>query len=203
MIVFLIKRLKQSKKINKFIFATTTLQQDDELVESVLDENVDIFRGDCNDLVNRYLNAAEQHKLDFVVRVTGDCPLVDGETLDYCIDQCVQFDGFDLATTKGNFPVGIDFEIYSSKAMHDLAKNNLTNEEREHLTLGFYQRSETYTIRKLRPPAHWPNLNQHLTVDTKEDYKFVCSIVDSFENHLINVPTLLDKAETLLHSKMN
>lgn len=200
MIVFLIKRLKQSKKISRFIFATTTLKEDNQLVKEVLEEKINIFRGQCDDVVNRYVNAADQHDLDYVVRVTGDCPLADGESLDYCIERCEELNGFDLATTKGYFPVGIDFEIYRAKSMKALAKNNLTKDEREHLTLGFYNRKELFNISRLRPPEHWPRIKKHFTVDTREDYNFIRSIIDPVESKFMDIPTILNKADALIKS---
>lgn len=198
MIVFLIKRLKRSKKIRWFILATTTLKEDNQLVKKVLDEEIGIFRGHRDDLVNRYMNAADEYDLDYVVRVTGDCPLVDGESLDYCIERCEKLDGFDLATTKGNFPVGIDFEIYRAESMKVLAKDNLTKDEREHLTLGFYNRKELFNIRQLRPPEHWPRIAKHLTVDTRDDYNLIRSLVDPVESQFMDIPTLLNKIDALI-----
>jgi spore coat polysaccharide biosynthesis protein SpsF len=198
MIVFLLKRLKQSKKINRFIFATTTLKEDNLLVEKVKEENVDIFRGQCEDVVNRYVSAADQHDLDYVVRVTGDCPLVDGDSLDYCIELCEELYGYDLATTKGYFPVGIDFEVYKSKSMKVLEKSELTKDEREHVTLAFYNRQEQFNISQLHPPEHWPFITKHLTVDTKDDYNFICSIVDREESNFITIPMILNKVNALL-----
>ena len=202
MIVFLIKRLKQSKKIRWFILATTTLREDNQLVKKVQDEKIEIYRGHRDDLVNRYVNAADEYDLDYVVRVTGDCPLVDGESLDYCIERCEELDGFDLATTKGNFPVGIDFEIYRTESMKVLAKNNLSEDEREHLTLGFYNRKEMFNIRRLRPPKHWPLIGKHLTVDTRNDYNLIRSLIDPVGSQFVDVPTLLNKADALIKSKM-
>lgn len=198
MIVYLLKRIKQSKKINRFIFATTTLKEDNQLVEKVKEQNVEIFRGQCNDVVKRFVNAADQHDIDYVVRVTGDCPLVDGESLDYCIGICEELYEFDLATTKGYFPVGIDFEIYKAKSMKALDKTKLTKDEREHLTLAFYNCKKKFNIKPILPPENWPRCTKHLTVDTKDDYNFIRSIVDFEKSKSIDIPTILKKVNALL-----
>jgi spore coat polysaccharide biosynthesis protein SpsF len=195
MIVFLIKRLKQSEKIHRFILATTTLKEDNQLVSEVKKEKVNIFRGQCDDVVSRYIDAADRHKLDYVVRVTGDCPLVDGQSLDHCIELCERLNDFDLASTKGYFPVGIDFEIYKAKSMKVLSRSELTRDEREHLTLGFYNRKDKFTLSPLLPPEHWPPIVNHLTVDTEADYHFIQSIVDFQKNTLIDIPTILRKVQ--------
>jgi spore coat polysaccharide biosynthesis protein SpsF (cytidylyltransferase family) len=200
MIVLLIKRLKQSKRISRFILATTTLKEDDQLVEKVLKENINIFRGQCDDVVHRYVKAADQYGIEYVVRVTGDCPLVDGKSLDYCIERCEELNGFDLATTKGNFPVGIDFEIFKAKSMKALAKKKLTKDEREHLTLGFYNREDQFKISRLQPPKHWPRFTKHLTVDTKDDYNFIRLITDSVGSKFIDIPTIINNAKALMNS---
>ena len=200
MIVFLIKRLKQSQKIKCFILATTTLKEENQLVKKALDEKIEIFRGHRDDLVNRYVNAADKYDLDYVVRVTGDCPLVDGESLDYCIGQCEESDDFDLATTKGNFPVGIDFEIYRAESMKALAKKTLTKDEREHLTLGFYNRQGLFNIKWICPPEHWPRIAKHITVDTRDDYNLIRSLVGPEESPFMDVAAILNKVDSLIQS---
>jgi len=152
MLTFLIRRLKTSQKINKLILATTKLSADDALAKLAKNEGINVFRGDENDVIKRFVEASNAENIEYVVRITGDCPFVDGDTLDYCIEQCDKYD-FDLATTKTYFPTGIDFEIYKASVMQHLHETLLTIEEREHLTLPIYNRAKEYKIFDIQPPV--------------------------------------------------
>ena len=69
----------------RVIRATTDLPVDDELATLAAREKIGVFRGSESDLVARYVGAAEQFGLDTVARVTGDCPFVDAELVDWCL----------------------------------------------------------------------------------------------------------------------
>lgn len=196
MIALLIRRLKKSTMVSRIILATTELPEDDRLVELAQSEEIDCFRGDTNNVVKRFVQAAETFHLEYVVRVTGDCPFVDGPTLDYCLQICDRHD-FDIASTKTRFPVGIDFEIYRAEAMQHLHKEQLTPEEREHLTLGMYNRPSQHTILPLYPPSEWESTDTHFTVDTRNDYLFAQQIVETFDSIFFTIEDLICRANTL------
>lgn len=177
MITYLIRRLKPSKLADAIVFATTDLPEDDKLAEIVEKEGIPVFRGANNDVVERYVNAAKHFGFDYVVRVTGDCPFVDADTLDFCIERCKELDEFDLASTKKVFPIGIDYEIYRSDTMEKIhLQNTLSASEREHLTLYYYNNPTSYKIIYLHPQKNWGCDDCVFTVDTAEDYAFARSI---------------------------
>lgn len=194
MILFLIKRLKNSRLADKIILATTLLSEDDNLAAITEAEGIHVFRGDENDVIQRFVDAANYYNTEYVVRITGDCPFVDGKSLDYCLEQCNQLKSFDIASTKGQFPVGIDYEIYKSKTIETLNKENLTSEEREHLTLPIYNRPERFVIHKLYPPQSWKNISTTFTVDTEKDYLSAQDFVKSLGSIYFEIPKLLEYA---------
>jgi len=192
MITFLIRRLKTSEKVKKIILATTELKTDDILAKAAENEDIKVFRGNENDVVKRFVDTASIEKIEYVVRVTADCPFVDGYTLDYCIDKCDQYGLFDLATTKTCFPVGIDFEIYNAITMEKLHNDHsLTKDEREHLTLPIYNRADQFNILYIVPPDFWPKPIVALTVDTRDDYYLAKKITGNFKDIYFSVESLL------------
>ena len=169
MIIFLLERIRVTQGVSKIIFATTTLPEDDKLTQVVKEAGFTVFRGANENVVKRYVDAAHEHDLDYVVRVTGDCPFVDAETLDYCLTSARQQMPFDLASTKGRFPVGIDYEIYKASVMAGLhTTGKLDASEREHLTLYMYNHSDRFKLVHLEPRAEWL-INGTFTVDNEED----------------------------------
>lgn len=193
-IVFLIRRLQRTQLAAPIILATTNLGEDDTLSSIVENEGVAVFRGDSDDVVKRYVDAADAFAIDYVVRVTGDCPFTDADTIDYCLKRCNAWNNFDLATTKTLFPVGIDYEIYNARKMREIhCSGKLNKEEREHLTLYFYNNEHLFNIKKLHPPEKWIYREQAFTIDTEDDYRRAQQIVRSFSNIYFSVEDVIRK----------
>lgn len=190
MILFLLERLKKSHLLQNLILATTTLPTDDILSSLVSSAGYLVFRGDPYNLVNRYLDASEHYKIDTIIRVTGDCPFIDGEVLDYCIERCSE-EEFDLATTKSIFPVGIDCEIFSRENLINISKKKLGKEHQEHLTLYFYENREKYKLISITPPSFWQDDLHIYTVDTQKDYEKTKKITEHFQSTDFTVKELI------------
>ena len=79
-----------------------------------------------------------------------DCPFVDHETLDYCIEESMMKGPFDLSTTKGYFPTGIDYEIVRLSTLQKIEKREISAEDKEHLTLHIYNNSAEFKQAKTK-----------------------------------------------------
>lgn len=192
MVVFLIRRLHNNSRSGLLHFATTDLPDDDWLASVVEAEGVPVFRGSNEDVMQRYVDAAQQFGIECVIRITADCPFVDAETLDYCLDRCETFGEFDLATTKGLFPVGIDFEIYNASSMRALHESGLPDaSDREHLTKYFYDHPDRYDIRRIEPDPAWVCTTRAFTVDTEADYAWAQQAADRFDTIRFRVSDLI------------
>lgn len=190
MIIFLMERIRAVSKNNDLVFATTNLAADDELASIVATAGFEVFRGANHDVVRRFVNAADSYKWDYVVRITGDCPFVDSETLNYCLTEARKRIPFDILSTKNHFPIGIDFEIYRCGALSNLHLNQeLSEEDREHLTLFMYNHPELFEALPLRPKNEW-RCDKAFTVDTPEDYLFVQNVVRDLGRNDFNIADL-------------
>lgn len=193
MIVFLLRRVRGAK-LGKVVVATTTTTADDRLAEIVLAERIPVFRGSEDDVVERYVGAARQFGFDVVARLTADCPFVDAELTDWCLARTAEFDRFDLATTKGRFPVGLDVEVYRAERMAALdSSGRLNAEEREHLTLHLYNNSDEFAVRRIAPPNDWAVTDRHFTVDTQADYDDARDLVEKFGTVDFSIPAMLQR----------
>jgi spore coat polysaccharide biosynthesis protein SpsF len=194
MVLFLLKRL-QPLKDGKLVLATTDLESDNELAAIAEAEGFAVYRGDGSDVVARYVDAARHFDLDTVVRVTGDCPFIDAALVEWCIARASQGGHFDLATTKGNFPVGLDAEIYHAGRMAQLcSERDLSPSDREHLTLYFYNHRDEFVVRGISPPPGWLSTKQRFTVDTPDDYAVAQKLASSFDRFDFSLDALLTKA---------
>lgn len=193
MIILLLKRIQSVQKIHKLTLATTTLKQDDLLAEIVEENGFEVFRGSSADVVQRYVDVAILQDLDYVVRVTGDCPFVSGELIDYCLNYMNENYQFDLISTKGCFPVGLDCEIYSVKTMLKINElKHLSTEDREHLTLYIYKNPSHFQIIPVAPKKEWI-CKEIFTVDTFDDLKKAREIYSHFGNYNFTLDALIGR----------
>ena len=149
-----------------------------------------MFRGADADVAGRYLAAARKFGLDWIVRVTGDCPFVDAESLDYCLGQWSPRERCDLISTKGVFPVGIDYELFSTTTL-ETEWPKMTDEEKEHLTLRFYRPELAFAVKRFVRPSAWPQVAGSYLVDTPSDYDRAQALVRALGSRRFSVDELL------------
>ncbi len=176
------ERIKQSKKIDQLLLATSTDPQDQAIQDHCKLVNLECFRGNLNDVLDRFYQAAKPWKPDHVVRLTGDCPLVD-PTL---IDEIIQFHlngKFDYTSNSLNptFPDGLDCEVIRASALEIAWKEATLKTEREHVTPFFYQHPKRFKIGDFQSPENYSHLRW--TVDEADDFKLITEIYKSLYPH--------------------
>lgn len=190
MILFLLERLKPSKGV-QIVFATTELETDDDLADVVRKSGTPVFRGSADDLIARYVAAADRFGFEVVGRVTGDCPFVNAELVNYCVGKLGGLDGFDLVSTKGAFPVGLDIELYRASTMKRVFDTApLTDADREHLTLYLYNHANQFSLHTLPCPPEWQCAGRTFTVDTFSDLEEAREIASKFKSPVFPLSAL-------------
>ncbi|MDA9199962.1 hypothetical protein N9O47_02500 [Candidatus Pelagibacter sp.] len=111
-IEIILKRLNKSKLLNQIILATSTDTRNKILVDHVESLGFACIEGSDTDVLNRYIQAAEKTNADIIVRITGDCPLVDPVLVDECIRgfQDSKVDYYSNISPP-TFPDGLDIEV--------------------------------------------------------------------------------------------
>ena len=130
-IQIVIRRIKKLKNINEIILATSTDKADNVFVNIANKEKVKIFRGSLNDVANRYYECAKKHKLDYIVRVTGDALLCDEEMLDKAISSHIRSSS-DVTFIK-NMPYGTAKEVISFETLKVINDTSNIKENTEYL----------------------------------------------------------------------
>ena len=85
MIIHEIERIKRSKYIDQLLLATSLNESDDALVEKCKQNEIVVFRGDLENVLDRFYQACAKYNPDHIVRLTGDCPLIDWNIIDSVI----------------------------------------------------------------------------------------------------------------------
>lgn len=177
MIIRQIERILKSEKIGKLILATSTDSSDDALEEICKINSTECFRGDLNDVLKRFYFAADKYKPENVVRLTGDCPVIDPEIIDKTINYHIS-ERFDYTTNalEPTFPDGLDVEIMKFSVLKQAFENAELTSQREHVTPYIYNNPDKFKIGILKNTEDLSNLRW--TVDEKEDYDFITKIYD-------------------------
>jgi len=174
----MLERLRRAKGIHKVVVATSSEKEDDPLAELCLTENVHCFRGDLEDVLDRVFHAAKPYEPDSVLRLTGDCPLIDPEILEDLIDFFTNGE-FDYAsnTLRPTWPDGLDAELFNFQTLEDAWRNAVLASEREHVTPYIYKRPGAFKLGSFESSL---NLSHHRwTVDYEEDFELVRRIYEA------------------------
>jgi glutamate-1-semialdehyde 2,1-aminomutase len=178
MIGVLLSRLSYSKYIDKIVLATSSDIRNTPLVEFVNQLNYDVYQGSESDVLDRYYQAALKYSPDVVVRITGDCPLVDPEVVDSVIKTFKMSDvDYVCNTNPPTYPDGLDVEVFSFSALKTAWKEAKNIYDREHVTSFIYE-SERFKIKNVASSVD--HSNERWTVDEPEDYEVIKYIFEHF-----------------------
>ncbi len=172
-----VNRLRQCALVGRLVLATSDLAQDDPIAALGLQLGVDVFRGSESDVLDRYHGAAEAFQAEHVMRVTGDCPLIDPEVCDLVIAEYFKR-GLDYCATGPTFAEGLDCEVFSRSALDASWRQARLRSEREHVTL--YIRNNPGEHRCLFLAQERDCGHYRLTVDEAADFEVVAHVLTHF-----------------------
>lgn len=191
MIELLLGRLSQSKEIDQIIIASSEDKKNDELEKFANKIGYECYRGSENDVLSRYYQAAKSVKADVIVRITGDCPLVDSALVDECIKQYKK-SGVDYLsnTITPTYPDGLDVEVLSFAALEKAQEEAKLDFDREHVT-PFIRNESKFTKKGL---THTKDLSGfRWTVDEIEDFQVITNVFEYFSpDYLFGWEQVLD-----------
>mgnify|MGYP001196473203 CR=1 FL=1 len=177
-IELLLTRLSKSSELDTIVVATSDESQNDQLQSVVESLGYQCTRGSEKDVLDRFYQSAKSVDADAIVRITGDCPLVDPVLVDQCIQAYKKshvdyFSNIDPAT----FPDGLDIEVMSFSSI-ERANNETSSEfDREHVT-PYIRNSSLFTKDSI---SHAEDLSDYRwSVDEPEDLIVVTNIFKHF-----------------------
>jgi spore coat polysaccharide biosynthesis protein SpsF len=180
MIIRQISRIQSAKNIGKIVVATTRREDDDLLVSTLLENEIDIYRGATDDVISRYVEVIRKFQAKTVIRLTADCPLVMPELIDDMIEEFANNNWDYLSNTiSPTYPDGLDIEIFNSTSLMSLYSMDLTNLEKEHVTLGFHNRNKRFILQNHHSGIDYSNMRW--TVDYPEDLEFIRQVYLNFQ----------------------
>lgn len=183
MIWHVINRTKLSKMTQQIILATTKNYEDKKLLDMA--NNCDIFSyiGKSRDVLSRFYDCAKFFDADPIIRITGDCPMIDPKLIDKMIRFYLK-NKFDYVsnTIIPTYPDGLDIEVFSFKTLEKSMKNAKLNSEREHVTSYIKNNPKKFHLYNYRNKIDLSNLRW--TVDEEKDLKLIKMIYSKMKPKL-------------------
>jgi spore coat polysaccharide biosynthesis protein SpsF len=167
----IIERLSYSKFISKIIVATTDSEADNKLIDWLINEKIDFFRGKEEDVLDRYFNAAINFNAENILRVTSDDPFKDPVIIDKVIEFFLN-ENLDFAYNNNpvSYPEGLDVEVFKFDALKIAHCNSQNSFQREHVTQYFYNNPELFKQKNLKNDTDYSSYRW--TLDSYEDLLF-------------------------------
>lgn len=186
-----IRRLRQSAS-GEVVLATTGNAEDDALTAIARRLGVRVFRGDRDDVLGRYVAAAEAFALDPVIRATGDNPFVDIHAPARLLAALRESDA-DYVRENG-LPLGAAVEAVTLDALRRSAAHADEPPDREHVTTYLRRHSDQFRVRVIEAPRALQSADLSFTVDLPEDLRRVRELFKMSRSNLPGVARLIAAA---------
>ena len=173
---YLIYRFQNAKTIHKLIVGT--IKKDFKKIKSITKKyNVIVEAGSENDVLGRFYKIAKKHKLDIIVRVSADSPLLSKKIIEKYIRIFLKNKNIDYLTnlTKPSFPHGIPVEIIKFNALQKAFKKAKKKDQRQHVTPYIYQNKNRFKILNIKLKKNYSKYR--FTIDYPEDLNLLKKII--------------------------
>jgi spore coat polysaccharide biosynthesis protein SpsF len=174
--------------------ATTTLPADDIIEEHAAHRGIACHRGAVEDVLSRYYETAVRFGLDTIVRVTSDCPLIDGPLIRAAVQEYAAGQNPQLYLSNGlqrSYPRGLDFEVFSFHLLEQAQREARSVSDREHVTPYLHQnRSGQVEIRQV---VRQPDASRYrVTLDTADDLALLRVLFEQYQADSLSADELID-----------
>ncbi|MDP2601854.1 MAG: aminotransferase class III-fold pyridoxal phosphate-dependent enzyme [Deltaproteobacteria bacterium] len=176
MLWHIVGRVRRASTVGRVVIATSTARADDPVEEFCRAHEIACFRGSETDVLDRYYQAARESAADTVVRVTGDCPLIDPQVIDrvvavFLAEEC----DYATNTFRYTYPDGLDTEVFSFAALESAWRQAARPAEREHVT-PYLKTSGLFQVRNVENEIDLSKRNLRWTVDEPSDLEFARAV---------------------------
>lgn len=191
----IINRLQLVKPLKNIVVATSNHESDDLLKAYCLKNGVNCFRGDLNNVAERFLGAAKQFNFDYATRINGDNLFIDVDALEEMIE--ISEDGnYDFISNVKDrtFPFGMSIEIVKTSFYKQLLEKLTDKDYQEHVTLYLYHHpdfgKQYHFENKECPEAK----GLHFAIDQVKDYEKAKAIMEILKtrNYEYNLEELVE-----------
>jgi spore coat polysaccharide biosynthesis protein SpsF len=144
-------RALAAKTVDQVVIATTTDSSDDQIADLAAANEIPLYRGSTDDVLDRYYQAAIRYDANIIVRLTADDPFKDPDVTDL-ITETLLTGNLDYAsnTIEPTFPEGIDVEAFTIEALTAAWRDATLKSDREHVTPFIWRQPERFRLKNVR-----------------------------------------------------
>ena len=201
---FLAYHIDSLKEIGlKIIVATTNNGSEKPIVDFCEKNQIDIFKGEEDNVLKRFYDCAVKYKINTIIRVTSDCPLIDKDIILKGIKEYQNAENYQLTyisnTIDRTYARGMDFEIFSFEALKDASQNAKESADKEHVTPYIWKNKSNKIVVKQVTDLE-DNSHLRLTLDTKEDQDLLTELIENYHAEKLSykqITLLLNTNKTL------
>ncbi len=149
MLGYMAERVSSASEVDDYVIATSVEVSDDPIEEFCINNGIPVFRGNNEDVLDRFYHASKITNAKIIIRLTGDCPLVDPNIINKMV-RIFKKNSYDyLANTAPpeeiTFPEGMDVEIFTKEALKKAWNEAEKPSEREHVTFYFWKNKNLFS----------------------------------------------------------
>lgn len=173
----LLERARRCAQIDHLVVATSSDVSDDPLQALCEGLRVPCHRGSLDDVLDRFMGAVRPFEPGWVVRLTGDCPLIDPDVIGRVI-AVAREPGVDYASNAlaPSFPDGLDVECMRAEVLEQAWREARKPSEREHVTPFIHTQPGRFALRQVRHDTDLSSMRW--TVDEASDFVFVSQVFE-------------------------
>tara|TARA_B110000263_G_C15263321_1_gene489909 strand:- start:393 stop:1217 length:825 start_codon:yes stop_codon:yes gene_type:complete len=188
---YVINQLKYCKSFEKLIIATSTLPEDDKIVQFCMDNSINYFRGDSKNVLERHYKCAEKFSLSTIIRMPSDKPLLDPEVVDKVV-KIFNKNSYDYVTNflPSTFPGGTEVEVLSFASLKKSWERAILPSEKEHVTNYIYNHRDDFRIFNVVNSENLSNFRW--AVDRIEDLRLVREIISRIHKSPILIKDIIE-----------
>lgn len=206
-----VERVKAAETVDDVVVATSTRTADDILARYAEAAGAEVFRGSESDVLARMYHAAESFDHPhIIIRVTGDCPLIDPIVLDEIVRRVNGDVDYASNVIERTFPRGLDAEAFTFDSFSTVNEIATEPYQREHVTSVYHESPELFTTCNVVSDEVYPDpicqnrTDLRFTLDEADDYELIKSIYDCVpESRLYDMPEIINTVDSKDLSEIN
>jgi len=174
-----LERMRRSRQIKEIIVATSLDPANDAIVKLAETLGHPVFRGSEDDVLDRFVQCARAHSLDWIVRVTSDCPAIDATLVDEAVGRALSERRLKIVMNNlpRTFPHGMDVEVVAREALEAAWSEGKESAHREHVTAFVRERPDRFPQVNLTcPDGNHSDLR--ITLDTPADLNLLTALFE-------------------------
>lgn len=177
---FLLHHIERLEKTGlPIIVATTNDGSEKPIIDFCKRKGLMFYRGDENDVLKRYYEAAKEFNVTTIIRVTSDCPLIDGNIILKGLNaySLLPANTYYSNALERSYPRGMDYEIFSFDLLKEAFDNATAQPDREHVT-PYIWNNRSGNVDQVHDVQPIDSSAFRITLDTKEDQQLITRLIE-------------------------